>query len=309
MTGMRPDAAYVTIGDNVAKIKDFLLEVILIPRLRMINWSRITNQTPNLKIGYPGQHLASLITGIKGTATGARGEDIADGTEVKSCSRVDQVDKCNDCGNNVMRSQPTCPNCGSASITRNNDSKWLIAIRNEKELNLYLKQIPRTFFLLSDYPNFDASDFSTLRFSSYEIWNQSDRARNFRKLLQEYYSKIYLTHIKRDATKTPAPKNFWPYSYQFYLCNPIKTFECIVHNADTKPEIEITTFVDPKADRSKLESEELPLGLLKKRELGIVKQQGFDVSTMTSLNETLKNLLPLRETSEAKPQKRTYHRM
>ena len=69
----------------------------------MIKWSSITNQTPNLKIGYPGQHLASLITGISGTGTGARGDDIADGSEVKSCSRVDQVDKCENCKSNVMR--------------------------------------------------------------------------------------------------------------------------------------------------------------------------------------------------------------
>ncbi len=91
---MKPDTTKISIHDNLAKIKDFLSEVILEPRVRMMSWSKITNQTPNLKIGYPGQHLASLITGIKGTATGARGEDIEDGTEVKSCSRIDQVDKC-----------------------------------------------------------------------------------------------------------------------------------------------------------------------------------------------------------------------
>ena len=184
---MKPDTTKISIHNNLAKIKDFLSEVILEPRVRMMSWSKITNQTPNLKIGYPGQHLASLITGIKGTATGARGEDIEDGTEVKSCSRIDPVDKCKQCKKNVLRIKSVCPNCGSAKIKRNNDSKWLIPIRSEKELDLYLNRIPRMFFLISDYPNFDSEDFSTLRFASFEIWNQSARAKNFRQLLKDYY--------------------------------------------------------------------------------------------------------------------------
>lgn len=306
---MQPDVSKVTIGDNLSKIKSFLSEVILAPRARMMKWSKITNQTPNLKIGYPGQHLASLITGIPGTATGARGEDIADGTEVKSCSRVDQVDKCLACENNVMRSQSICPSCGSTRIKRNNDSKWLIAIRNEKELNLYLNEIPRMFFLISDYPNFASSDFATLRFASFEIWNQSSRAENFRKLLKDYYHKIYLEHIKKDAKKTPAPKNFWPYSYQFYLCNPIKTFECIIRNADENPEIEITHYTEPKADRSTLNSEPLPCDLLSREEQALLRSRGVSFSDGDSLDEEIKNILPLRDTSEAKPQSSAYHRM
>lgn len=306
---MRPDQKFITIHDNINQIKNFLHEVILEPRVRMLKWSKVTNQTPNLKIGYPGQHLASLITGIPGTATGARGEDIADGTEVKSCSRVDQVDKCLECDHNVMRCQTTCPNCGSQNIRRNNDSKWLIAVRNKKELDLYLNKIPRMFFLISDYPNFEQSDFSTLRFSAYEIWNQSSRAQNFRTLLNDYYSNIFLEHIKHDAQKTPAPKNFWPYSYQFYLCNPIKTFECIIHDSNNDPKVEITTFVPPDSDRSKLPSEELPTDLLNASEIAILQRKGIDTSKTGSLNEEIKKFLPLRKTSEAKPQKRIYHRM
>lgn len=306
---MQPDITKVTIGDNLSKIKSFMSEMILTPRERMLEWSKITNQTPNLKIGYPGQHLASLITGIPGTATGARGEDIADGTEVKSCSRIDQVDKCLDCKNNVMRVQKSCPTCGSANIRRNNDSKWLIAIRNEQELNLYLKDIPRMFFLIADYPNFDALDFATIRFSSFEIWNQSVRAKNFRKLLEDYYTHIYLTHIKKNPKKTPAPKNFWPYSYQFYLCNPIKTFECIIHNADKKPELEITHYVDPKTNRAHLPSENLPCDLLTREEREFLQGRGIKLDTIDQCDEEVKGFLPLRATSEAKPQKKVYHRL
>ena len=305
---MKPDTTKITIRDNLNKINDFLSEVILAPRVRMMAWSKITNQTPNLKIGYPGQHLASLITGMPGTATGARGEDIVDGTEVKSCSRIDQVDKCYDCKTNVLRFQDTCPSCGSNRIKRQNDSKWLIAIRSEKELDLYLNRIPRMFFLISDYPNFADNDFSTLRFSSYEIWNQSARAKQFRQLLIDYYNKIFLAHKAKDHNKTPAPKNFWPYSYQFYLCNPIKTFECVVHDAYTQPEIEFLHYTQPDEDRVGISSEPLPVELLLEEEKSILAKHGYDMNNIAVVDEAGKKLLPLRDTSEAHPQKTIYHR-
>ena len=94
---MRPNKKFITIKDTENKIKAFLNELVLQPRINAIKWSRITKQTPNIKIGYPGQHLASLITGMEGERTGARGNDLIDGSEVKSCSRIDQLDLCKDC--------------------------------------------------------------------------------------------------------------------------------------------------------------------------------------------------------------------
>lgn len=94
---MKPKTELITITDNETKIVKLLQELVLQPRLLALEWSKITKQTPNMKIGYPGQHLASLITGIEGARTGARGDDLRDGTEVKSCSRVDQLDTCVAC--------------------------------------------------------------------------------------------------------------------------------------------------------------------------------------------------------------------
>src|SRR5579862_2669032 len=120
---MQPNKALITIKDNKKKIIKMLQELVFEPRLKAIEWSRLTLQTPNMKIGYPGQHLASLITGMTGERTGARGNDIVDGSEVKSCSRIDQVDTCLECGSTVARSETKCSNCGSENIKRNNDSK------------------------------------------------------------------------------------------------------------------------------------------------------------------------------------------
>jgi hypothetical protein len=306
---MQPDTAHISIDNNRERIERFLEEVILAPRKRMVEWSKITNQTPNLKIGYPGQHLASLLTGMKGTATGARGEDIVDGTEVKSCSRVDQLDKCNECKTSVLRTYLECPVCGSRNIKRNNDSKWLISIRNEKELNMYLCQVPRMLFLLFEYPNFKRQDYSSIRIAAYEIWNQSERAHNFRQLLHDYYHLIYIPHVERDAKKQPAPKDFWPHSFQFYMSNPIKMFECLIKdfNGDT-PAIEIVSYVEPHVDRTNIASENLPCNLLSRDEVKILKEKGWGIEKIESLDEQAKKALSLRDTSKAKPQNQTYVR-
>ena len=85
--------------------------------------------------------------------------------------------------------------------------------------------------------------------------------------MTNYYQKIYLSHRKKTPDKTPAPKNFWPYSYQFFISNPIRTFLCIVENANTKPKIRIEKFVNPEDDRSKIESENMPIEVVNDMEL------------------------------------------
>ena len=104
---MTPDRVRITLGDNRAHITKMLMELILLPRRDLVKWAKFTKQTPNIKIGYPGQHLASLVTGVEGARTGARGHDLIDGSEVKSCSRVDQLDKCKECKDAVARLDPS----------------------------------------------------------------------------------------------------------------------------------------------------------------------------------------------------------
>nr|WP_241728329.1 MamI family restriction endonuclease [Dietzia maris] len=244
------------------------------PRLELIKWSRITKQTPNIKIGYPGQHLSSLVTGVEGSRTGARGHDLMDGSEVKSCSRIDQLDKCKECKGAVARLENECPECGSTNIKRNNDSKWLFSIRTESELELLTRRVERVLLMIGDHPNFDQGDYSTLRFQAFEIWPGHERHRHFVTLMENYYHNLYLGHKAKNAAATPAPKNFWPYSFQYYMCNPIKTFSCTVVNSDTAPVATVDYFLDPKADREPLASELMPGALLNTTELNQLLKLG-----------------------------------
>lgn len=267
---MQPNSKFVTINDNIAKIKQLLSDLVLQPRLNAIRWSAITKQTPNIKIGYPGQHLASLITGIEGERTGARGNDLIDGSEVKSCSRIDQLDICEKCKAPVARLETKCSGCGSSNIVRKNDSKWLFSIRNTSDLDFLIHGVKRVLLVLGDYPNFENGDYDTLRFQSFEIWPESSRNARFSKIMSNYYQKIYLAHKKKNPDKTPAPKNFWPYQYQFYICNPILTFSCLVKSANTNPAITVSHYIEPTLDRSKTPSVLMPTDIITEKEIDLI---------------------------------------
>ena len=288
----KPDPRFVTIKNNQELILQMISELVLEPRLNAIKWSKITKQTPNIKIGYPGQHLASLITGMDGERTGARGNDLIDGSEVKSCSRIDQLDLCKTCGHSVARLEETCSSCGSEKIERKNDSKWLISVRNEDDLEVLLNQVGRVLLMLGDYPNFDEGDFETLRIQAFEIWPREERHHRFSEIMTNYYRKIYLAHRKNSPTKTPAPKNFWPYSYQFYICNPVKVFSCIITKANTAPQIIIEHYSEPAQDRSKIASEPMPSAILTDVEIQnlVQKLNQDEAQEITSLKIDLKEL-------------------
>lgn len=331
---MQPSSKIITISDNVNKIKQLLEELVLQPRLNAIKWSAITKQTPNIKIGYPGQHLASLITGMVGERTGARGNDLVDGSEVKSCSRIDQLDLCLDCKSPVARIEEKCSNCDSTNISRKDDSKWLFSVRNENELDFLLHGVKRILLIIGDYPSFDSGNFETLRFQAYEIWPESLRNKRFSEIMINYYNKIYLAHKKKDAAKNPAPKNFWPYQYQFYMCNPILTFSCTVLNANTKPSIEISHYFEADEDRSTLPSVMMPTAVLSDKEIDFIRKKAKEsellkmVATearthiknikrtsplemrkvLIGIDETLRGYLPLRNTDRIAMAKSQYTR-
>ena len=309
---MKPRSDLVTLRNNASLLKEILLDLVLRPRRDLAKWARITKQTPNIKIGYPAQHLASLITGMEGERTAARGNDLRDGSEVKSCSRLDQLDKCRACSAAVARIEDTFPACTSREIERKNDSKWLIGVRSEDELRFLLDRVPRLVLIIGDYPHFEANDWNTVRFRAYEIWPRHPRHRNFSLLMRNYYRNIYEKHIATNPNKTPAPKNLWPYSFQFYMCNPVRVFHCVVRDALEDPRFSEFELTSPTADRSAMEPEAMPFDLLHDPEKAVLQEASEAGSPMTiqvtGLNEEQRQLLTLRDTDHAAPQRRPYSR-
>lgn len=261
---MRPDKDLITIHDNLRNIEDFISDMIIRPRMLLRKWAHITNQTPAVKIGYIGQHIASLITGVAGTGSGARGDDLADGTEAKSCNKVDQADKCRNCGCRVMRQDSVCPRCGGINIDRKEDSKWLFSVRDDYELEQY-HRLRRVLLLLMDYPKFAEGDFSDIRISAFEIYPQEKRMRVFNELVDNHYLNIY--RPKADKGLKTNPMNLHPWSLQFYKCNPILVFQCVIRDIDRSPVIETGTFVSPETERGDaMKSVMMPSSLLRRDE-------------------------------------------
>lgn len=84
-----------TIEASEALIKDLYIDL----RAKVNAWSKITQQTPQARMGYVGQHLVSVVTGYPGGKSGARGYDLVIDDErhgeIKTCYRVDQLGSCN----------------------------------------------------------------------------------------------------------------------------------------------------------------------------------------------------------------------
>ena len=74
---------------------EMLLKDLFVDLRRKVNfWSTYTEQTPQARMGYIGQHLVSVVTGYKGGKSGARGYDLVlpngEYGEIKTCTRSEE---------------------------------------------------------------------------------------------------------------------------------------------------------------------------------------------------------------------------
>jgi len=205
-----------------------LRELYVDLRKALAAWSQVTRQTPQARMGYIGQHLTSVVTGYPGGRSGARGDDLVlpkgEFAEIKTCSRVDQLGSCLNCGARVSAIEEKCPECGSDKIRRMEDSKWLIGIKNDKELAELF--IPKWYYLVL----FDLEqDQSTI---SARIWRVNPRHPGFALCMIDYYFNI------KAKSASGAPFDFWPYSPKFYLMHP-----WLVYHSRILPDNSIATLL------------------------------------------------------------------
>lgn len=207
-------------------IRECISDLYINPKKSIVKWSKITNQTPQGKFAYPSQHLASLITGIKGMGSAARGDDLADGTEVKSCSRADQLNSCKDCGANVLSWQEECAVCGSKNISTDISSHWIFPIRSDEELELLTGKMPRIILIL-----FDKED---LGLENIRIRAWTVDTNNF--YVKEFFTDYYVNNFKKktESGDNPAPCNLHPLKYDFYMMKPKLIFHSDIIENDVK---------------------------------------------------------------------------
>lgn len=91
-----------TIEASEALIKDLYIDL----RAKVNAWSKITQQTPQARMGYVGQHLVSVVTGYPGGKSGARGYDLVIDDErhgeIKTCCCLSSKPYFSKIGNNLL---------------------------------------------------------------------------------------------------------------------------------------------------------------------------------------------------------------
>ncbi len=209
--------------------EQLIRELYIDLRKKVNYWASRTKQTAQARMGYVGQHLVSVVTGYHGGKSGARGKDlILNGNqygEIKTCYRVDQLGKCLDCQSVVASIEIKCSYCNSTNIKRNQDSKWLLSIRNEDEFAKILD--PKFYyFVLFDFQNINNP--KKIRAS---IWRVDPNTIGFSYCMIDYYLNI------RTKSKSKAPFNLWPFQLKFYLMLPVLIYRSYIFNNDVKTEI------------------------------------------------------------------------
>ncbi len=213
-------------------------------------------------MAYPSQHLASIITGIKGGGTAARGDDLSDGTEVKSCSRADQLSECLDCGAKVLPWQRKCPICESTNINIKTDSHWIFSIKSKDELNLLLNNTPRIILILFDR---ESIEIETIRLRAWVVNPKNSYVKAFFK---EYFYDNYLKKIEKGE-KNPAPCNLHPLKYDFYMMEPKLIFHAEINIEKRDVEIKFWDVKNPRV-------EPMPIDILRTKEIEEIFKDEID---------------------------------
>lgn len=83
----------LTYEEQKQLIITLLQEQVINQRDRLHIWSAITGQPAQIDTGYISQHLVSLVSAIAGQGMRGKGNDLCDGSEVKSANFLDSLDK------------------------------------------------------------------------------------------------------------------------------------------------------------------------------------------------------------------------
>ena len=234
---MAQSSSKYRLGD-VAASELLLTDLYINLRRSLFSWASVTLQTPQARMGYVGQHLTSVVTGIPGGRSGARGNDLFDTKsgkfyEIKTCTRVDQLGLCGKCGESVASIERECPACKSLEIVRKDDSKWLITPQTDSDMHSLFD--PTTYYLVL----FDFENLVTAEDINARIYTVDPQTPGFNLCMVDYWTNI------RTKSKSKAPFNLWPFSFKFELMKPELVYHAVIKQDDS-----INTLIFPGRDKS-----------------------------------------------------------
>ena len=221
---------------TVAAAEGVLRDLYMALRTSIMQWAAVTQQTPQPKMGYIGQHLTSVVTAHPGGRSAARGKDLIlpNGryAEIKTCYRVDQLGVCLNCTHVVASIESSCPSCGSSDVRRRDDSKWLISPKHDADM-LEIFNATAYYLVLFDFVDIQNPQEGI----NARIWEVDPQGKGFAYCLVDYYFNI------KSKSRSGAPFNLWPFQLKFQLMRPELIYWSILHVDQT-----IETFIFPERD-------------------------------------------------------------
>jgi hypothetical protein len=127
---MAPNTPLLSLSSNDRQrlARELVEELLVQERERLHKWRALTNQPAQIDTGYVAQHLVSILVRVPGGGFRGKGDDLADGSEVKSANFLDSFDA-----------------RGATS------PRWNFTIKQLTELRKYL-DAPRLFVASIDVP-------------------------------------------------------------------------------------------------------------------------------------------------------------
>jgi len=96
------------------------------------------------------------------------------------------------------------------------------------------------------------------------------------------------------------------------MCNPVRTFHCIIRDALEDAHLETHEYIEPLTNRETVEPIPMPLSVLRRAELQHIRRvigcHGYQLAEANGLTENQRFHLALRDTDHANPQTTLYRR-
>lgn len=151
-------------------LEELFIDVFARQHIMLQKWAALTGQSAQVDTGYMAQFIASLVLGEPGQGFRGKGDDLADGSEVKSAANISGVDR---------------PRWNHNMGTHAQDQARLN--KGQTPMSDEYLNAPHLFYLLVDRVATEHGSASTIRVRAWCVDAQLDEA--WRSLLIEYRDK------------------------------------------------------------------------------------------------------------------------
>lgn len=208
-----------------------------------------------------GEGLCSILSGFKGSGGKGSGFDLTNGTKANEVKTVCfcQPHKCKKCGSSVPWTSNTCANCNSTELKTITDSRFGISAKAHVK---YKDELETYWLVLIEH---DSEDIFKIT-----VWTlKSD-------------NKYFTNYINQQNKFASTTCNLLPYSYDFYMSNPIQRLQ--IHIRLPESHMDDPSIVNMEYKDTEIE---MPCSILTRPELSKLGLNASDTISISEANDIL----------------------